>query len=214
MTFLLCDIITFGRLNLKNLQQIQKELPDKIKGNNFTRVSGLPDNTGGGISQIHDQLVHRKVPMSIKKYLPNQEDIKYKTRTKYLPLANDRNQTNKNLKNRNYSPYVYNASIETVTGGMQGQVNDGSKEAIIGRALRKKKLSPTEKIATRFDNSVNQILLRGKPVDESDVQYLKAIAKQESNPNPRLPRKIKGTKRLAPTIEEKKQNLKQKYGIR
>ena len=179
-----------------NTKDIYKEGADS-----FIKASKLkPNNMQGSILNIHDSVSHKAIPASLYKKVGGTEQ----PLTNYLPI---------NAKGAN------NRQIEEIARGVEGWEREDTDLYKIGRALRKKKLSRKDKavIETGKSNRYSQIISdvvdgKTKPND-IDWEYLRSRYQYESN-TPRIPRKTKGTKPLEATIEEKKQNLKQKYGIR
>lgn len=215
MTFLLCDVVhhaTFGKINLKNLQKLQKL--DLSKADEFTFVSGLPKSKMR-VTQLHDT-IHMQVPMSSKKYIKGHSTVKYNKEAKkspFLPLANPINQVSSAKPSKNY-----NEGIEKIVEGLEGlnRYDDltpyENKLQQIGNALRKKKLTKVERLA-RYPIVTSPIFTDSKKPTQEDVVNLINKVKTTAKPKTIQQPKTKGLKPQPQTIEEKKQNLKQKYAL-
>lgn len=200
--FLLCDVVcaTFGKINLKNLKKIQKL--DLSKADNYALRSRLGQDNSI-TERIHDGVTHTKIPASLsKRFGYDEKEAPYMLLNK---LKGDDGQK-------------YNRKIEKIANGVEGleRFKYDSPEYRIGRALRKKKLSAAEKITTRQQNSsVLTGLIEDKTTKptQDQVDYLISNIKSNSTKPPRITPKIKGSKPQPQNIEQKKQGLKQKYGI-
>lgn len=112
--------------------------------------------------------------------------------------------------------------MERIAMGLEGanrsRVDDGYYYRI-GRALRKKKLEPEDKLtmlsATRVPEirrTVDTIARKKKPYNKDVVSIQEKLQRLEKQPKQQP--KTKGTKPTPTTIEEKKQRLTQKYGVK
>jgi hypothetical protein len=211
MTFLLCDICDstadFGKINLKNLKKLQKL---DISGDDFAITSGIKPLDAINI-KIHDQIAHKKVPPTAKKYLTDQDKIKYKksvSQLAFLPLANPINQVRKVDVNR------YNNDIESMVDNIQGRRGDIRPLAQIGKAIRRRNMSDVEQLATVNSPITSRLLAKpDKPPTKQDLKDLKDWMQKNKKGGQRFEPKTKGAKPTPKTIEEKQSNLKQKYGI-
>lgn len=210
MPFLLCDIAMFGKINLKNLQKLQKL---DISGDDFVRASGL--NKSDKINfLIHDQISHKAIPQSVSKYLKNSEKVAYNSEARkqpFLPLANPNNQLkNSKILKDDTTKYAYNSDIERLADGVEGMYRNNTLLAGIGKALRKKKLTKAEQIATNLSGSptVGRLLKNpDKPPTELDVKDLIYTARKENGTTKRQLKKVRGAKPEQKTLEEKKSDL-------
>lgn len=212
MTFLLCDLsseATFGKINLKNLRKLRNI--DLSTDKAFREASGL----GKTVDKVHDAIEHGKIPLATKRYLPGAAEIEYKTKTKFLPLVNNSNQVKPVTDDTRKKA---NTFIEAMTNGVDGSSRPkytDQKPYIIGRAVRKKKLTKAEQLLTGNLNSPFADL-RGivKGTEEPTQKIVDRLILNNSNKKPsRFTPKTKGSKPQPQTIEQKKQGLKQKYGI-
>ena len=211
MTFLLCDVLqnaTFGKINIKNLNKIKKL---DISGDDFAIASGVKPVDAINL-KIHDQIAHKKVPQWSKKYLTDQNKINYKkfvSKLSFLPLANPINQIKKVDVNK------YNNDIESMVDNIQGRRGDTRPLAQIGKAIRKREMSDVEQLAT-VNSPITSRLLKtsDKKPTQQDTKDLIDWMQKNKKGQQRFTPKTKGTKPTPTTIEEKKQKLAQKYGIR
>lgn len=209
--FLLCDVVhhaMFGKINMKNLQKLQKL---NISGDDFARASGVSAKEAINL-KIHDQIAHKKVPQWSKKYLTDQDKIKYKksvSALSFLPLANPINQVKK------VDVSKYNNDIESMVDNIQGRRGDIRPLAQIGKAIRKRKMSDVEQLAT-VNSPITSRLLKtpDKKPTKQDTKDLIDWMQKNKKGQQRFTPKTKGIKPQPTTIEEKKQKLAQKYGIR
>ncbi len=203
--FLLCDLVhhvDFAKVNLDILESIKGTLRKYQTGaKQFKQDSGIPirktSNPPSPNLIFHDSISHKKIPSSLGKKW-GAIDLT----TDYLPL-------NK-VSNRN-------ENIEYIVDGIQGNPRryDNNPLYNIGRALRKKTMSQSDKLLTQQRQSLLPELfpiLSGRQPTNEDV--LKIREKLKKNyVQPKQQPKIKGSKPQETTIEEKQQKLKQKYGI-
>lgn len=217
MIYLLCDAqawtASFGKINLKNLQKLQKL---DISGDDFALISGVKKPYDSIATQIHDQITHKKIPFSIKKYIDPSGVVSYKEQYDYLPLANPNNQSKYlNRKNR----VNYNNQLEEIAATLEGRYRGTSKTDRIGQGLRKKKLTAIEKLATANQGSqtVKDLYLTQKNPTQEDVVNLIQEAKRNQTEKIIQTKKIRGAKPAPTTIEDKKlklqdRQLERKYG--
>lgn len=212
--FLLCDMMShasFGKINIKNLTKTQNFLKSgnlEKSAEEFVSASKLKPSYSLS-TMIHDGITHKKISPKISKYIPANVP---KTNKSFLPL------------NMGKNPDKYNGGIEDIAVGIEASgVNArlSPRLYVVGRGIRKKKLTNIEKIMTADATSpelTSLALLKRKP-NKDDVQnYIKDMRETKSDVNDwkpsRFDRKTKGAKSTPKTIEEKRKNLKQKYGIR
>jgi len=217
MIYLLCDAqawtASFGKINLKNLKKLQKL---DISGDDFVRASGLK-KASSTITAIHDQITHRAIPQSVKKYLENEKGIAYKASVKklpFLPLANPINELKKSSGREDY-----NKAIERLADKVEGRYRGQGLDTVIGNTIRKKRLTKAEQIATNMQRSpiVDDLINTKREPTQQDVLNLIEEARAENRTRKRQPKKIRGEKPER-NIEENKYNLKmrqleRKYGI-
>lgn len=200
MTFLLCD---FGKINLRNLQKLQKL--DLSKGEDYVKASGLKIPKPNQIDlRIHDSITHQHIPTKYyKKYLS----------LNYKPTSSK----NLLLNNSSKNSIGDNIIIEEIANGIEKQnlTNNLNKENIMGLGIRRKKLSKVEKLATGLQSShtIKDIYKTQRKPTQEDVYSLIQEARQYREPKSQSAPKTKGSKPREATIEEKKQKLAQKYGI-
>ncbi len=215
--FLLCDVcdstVDFGKINLRNLSKLQKL---DISGDDFARASGLktPEST---IVRIHDQITHKAIPQTAKKYLEGADKIAYKksiNKLSFLPLANPINELKKSTGRGDY-----NASLERLADKVEGRYRGQGLDTVIGNTIRKKRLSKAEQLATNMQRSpiVDDLITTKRQPTQEDVANLIKEARLENRTTKRQPKKIRGEKPQS-NIEEKKYNLKmrqleRKYGV-
>ena len=209
-------LVDFGKINLKNLQKLQKL---KLDGDDFSRVSGVKKQPRIDL-QIHDQITHKAIPPSILRYLPDSKKIKYNAKAKresFLPLINTNNQLKKGLQDTDLRS-ANNRFIERIANRVEGKGGGGSgissTEGLIGASLRKRKLTKVEKIATNMQRSpvVEDLITTQRKPTQQDVSDLIQQAKNTNNtPKPRQPQKIRGQKPLPQTVEQKRRALETGY---
>ena len=207
MTFLLCD---FGKINLRNLKKLQKL---DISGDDFVRTSGLTKSDKINFL-IHDQITHKAIPQSVGKYVENFDKTAYNAaarKEKFLPLANPVNQLKRSriLKDDDLKQQ-YNSSIERLADSVEGRFRNTPILGGIGKALRKKKLTKAEQIATNMAGSpvVGRLLKNpSKPATQLDVSDLIREARRDNRNTKPQAKKIKGIKEPEKTLEEKKYYL-------
>ncbi len=199
--FLLCDLVhhvDFAKVNLDILKQIKKDaLITKYKAKQFRKASGL---AGDGYI-THDGITHQNIPA----YIGRKLDPKFKTKEKYTPL-------NKFIDNDN------NYNIESVADGIEAVKRPTDVDITntrmynAGRALRKRKLSDSDKLLLTDSTGTAVKILNGAKPSQKDVDTILNSLKERGQ-QPKQQPKIKGSKPQETTIEEKQQKLRQKYGI-
>lgn len=206
MISLLCDIAQnadFAKVNLGILKKLQGKMPIyHEKADIFRKLSKLESEPYFGSIDIHDSVSHALIPKSMAKRLVGRN---VRTKESYIPL-------NRVKKANNI--------LEDIADGIEGKRRQTTKDDLnynIGRAIRKKKLSDEDKLALQIRRPLYPILEGQEPTKE-DVGKIKEslLYTNKDKNNPRLAPKIRGAKPQPQpkTIEEKKQKLAQKYGIR
>jgi hypothetical protein len=201
---------SFGKINLKNLKKLQKL---DLSGDDFVRASGLQKSDKINFL-IHDQISHKAIPQYVGKYVDNFDKTAYTSaarKEKFLPLANPNNQLKKSriLKDDDLKQQ-YNSGIERLADSVEGRFRNTPILGGIGKALRKKKLTKAEQIATNMAGSpvVGRLLKNpNKPVTQLDVSDLIREARRDNRNTKPQSKKVKGIKEPEKTIEEKKYYL-------
>lgn len=198
----------FGKINLKNLQKLQKldvENSKKVFISRSKVPSKHPMFTDEMMS-LHDGLTHTKVKPSLMKYLPQ---VNYKnTPRDFLHLNPD--YTDKNNKK-------FNNAIESIAVGIEGKGRkSGNSLVILGNSIRKRDLNDVEKLATSWQQVPEIVAVKNKstPATEDDVSLLiKAFKDNRSRytNKDRGVRKIKGLKAPERDLEYKKAILEGRY---
>ncbi len=220
--FLLCD---FGKINLKTATKSRKWYNAFVKNkpNTFTEASGLKPPSDLATDIIHDKITHMKIPKSISGWLDKKIGSKTEQSTPFIALNKAENWKDKSKYNT-LTEYIANGVEANKRYGTDRNISseEGRQAYSIGRALRKKKLNNEQKILTNLAgaaatgdrtriNLLKQITKKTE-ADPRDLQNAIDDFKDLNGGNNRYSKKVKGTKPTT-TIEEKKSNLKQKYGI-
>ncbi len=202
--FLLCDVIhqaDFAKVNLKILEKIKGIEPQlKRKEKQFMKASNLKYK--GDLT--HDAITHYAIPP----YVGRKIEPDFKTRRKFTPL-------NRFIDNDDMG--YKNSMVERVTDGLEALPMEYFEPEMqkmyqIGRALRKKKLSPEDKLLSTIGNPTTSSIIKGRQPTQEDVITIRNSLKERGQ-QPKQQPKTKGSKPAPTTIEEKQQKLKQKYGI-
>ena len=224
--FLLCDIVDFGKINLENLRTTRQWYNFiKKRPNVFTDASGLKPPLDLATDIIHDKVTHMKIPTkTVGKWLDKKVGSKTKQDTPFIALNKTDNWKGKSKYNA-LTEYIANGLEANNRSGAAGSVSyDEANQAYsIGRALRKKKLNNEQKILTNLAGAaatgdttriklLKQITKKTE-ADPRDLQYAIDDFKDANGGNTRYYKKQRGSKQNTSTIEEKKGQLKQKYGI-
>ena len=189
MTFLLCD---FAKVNLKILEKIRGIEPIlKKKEKAFMKASNLKLKD----DLTHDAITHYAIPP----YIGRKIEPGFKTKRKFTPLNKFINDDDMDYKN---------SMVERVTDGLEGRPMEYFEPEMqdmyrIGRALRKKKLSPEDKLLSTIGDPITTSIIKGRQPTQEDVIALRDSLKKRGQ-QPRQQKKIKGQKDTRPGKEQLK----------
>jgi hypothetical protein len=196
----------FGKINVKNLQGLQNLNVEAMHKDFITKSRVPKEHPQFRDSQmmLHDGLTHTKIKPSLLNRLPKVDNSKNPPKD-YLYL-------NPEGDNKN----AYNQKIESIGVGIEGIGRKSPNPLVhLGNSIRKRELSPVEKLATQFRvPEIMQIREKSSPANQEDVEKLIEVYRN-SRPSyvnkDRGIRKVKGAKAPENSLEYKKAILEGRY---